>query len=220
MEKHITEGERSLAEHNVTDAVSLSQGNTPSWWWGNRSARAKPVKQWLEEFKIRGEHLSTLHHSELEPYFRHNSVKEGDYVIISAFEDISTFFALTRYRKAMRAEVPLSQINLYCAFQGDLVGLHSSEHKLLCNDIYSQGTYAFYNSDDQILLYPLSDNTEKIARFSTVIIWAECEREIPRVRCPLYFNKERSKILATLLFSGNSTINYAYANRAILLTDQ
>ena len=48
MEKHITGGERSLAEHHVADGVSLSQGNTPSWWWGNRSKRAKPVKQWLE----------------------------------------------------------------------------------------------------------------------------------------------------------------------------
>lgn len=59
---------------------------------------------------MRCEHLSNLHHSELDPYFRHNSVKEGDYVNISVFEDISTFFAITRYRKAMRDEVPLSKV--------------------------------------------------------------------------------------------------------------
>ena len=40
-----------------------------------------------------------------------------------------------------------------------------------------------------------SDNTEKIAKFPTVIIWAECERGISRVRCPLYFNKVNTRYL-------------------------
>ena len=61
---------------------------------------------------MRGEHLSTLHHSDLETYFENTGLKETNFVKLSAFDDLATFFAVMRYRKALQAEVPLSKVNI------------------------------------------------------------------------------------------------------------